>query len=264
MVPNSIEEYKLDVEGAVWSLKGDTEIKNEVSIELALDVEGKKSGAVPSKRQKLSVAGLKSPVIIDENPFKADMEDLVTIHGKACGSVKTSSSSSCEGDCKSKNSCKRKFEAIKMPIGSDFMGECPVLNTAEKVSFSLDCVGTKNGNGEPCVTCPFAQKETIEKFPKEIVEKCPFLKQQQEQKKAVELIDYEANEAKNGSASEKKSLIADIEEIKLYCGLFCHTEKIRPIFEKCENLGIELAQKLIEDKALEIMKVAQDEIHSKA
>jgi hypothetical protein len=29
-------------------------------------------------------------------------------------------------------------------------------------------------------------------------------------------------------------------------------------------LGIELAQKLIDDKALEVMKVAQDEIHSKA
>lgn len=259
-VPNSIEEYTLNVEGAVWSLKGDIEIKNEISTELALDVEGKKSGAAPSKRQKLSVAGLKSPEIIHENPFQGDMEDLVTIHGKVCGTVDTS----CEGDCKSKNSCKRKFEAIKMPIGSDFMGECPVLNTAEKVSFSLDCPGTKNGGGEPCGTCPFAQKETIDKFPKEIVDKCPFLKQQQEQKKAVELIDYEENEAKNGSASEKKSLIADIEEIKLYCGLFCHSEATRPLLEKCENLGIELAKKLIEDKALEVMKVAQDEIHSKA
>lgn len=261
-IPNSIEEYKLNVEGAVWSLKGDIEIKNEVSIELALDVEGKKAGAVPSKRQKLSVAGLKSPEIIDENPFKADMEDLVTIHGKVCGS--SAVQSSCEGDCKTKNSCKRKFEAIKMPIGSDFMGECPVLNTSEKVSFSLDCIVNKNGSSEPCVSCPFTQKETIEKLPKELVEKCPFLKQQQEQKKQVELIDYEENEAKNGSASEKKSLIADFEEIKLYSGLYCHSEAIRPIFEKCENLGIELAKKLIEDKALEVMKVAQDEIHSKA
>jgi hypothetical protein len=254
--------------GAVWSLNGDTEIKDEVSCELILNVNGNKSDTAPLKRKKLSVGddqgkatSLKSPEVIDENPFKADMEDLVNIHGKICAG--SSSKSDCSGDCKTKATCKRKFDAIKMPIGSDFMGECPVLNLAEKVSFSLDC---KNGEGksEPCGTCPFSQDEMIAKYPKDVIEKCPFLKQQQQQKKAVDLIDYEENEAKNGSKIEKKSLITDFEEIKLYCGLYCHSESVRPAFEKCENLGIELAKKLIEAKALEVMKIAQDEIHSKA
>lgn len=263
-VPNSInDEFSLKVEGGVWSLNGDTEIKDEISCELALDINGKKS-AVPSKRLKLKEGGaqgtsLASPTVIDENPFKADMEDLVTIHGKICGTVKKD----CSGDCKSKASCKRKFDAIKMPIGSDFMGECPVLNTAEKVSFSLDCSET-TADGAPCGTCPFSQKEAIAKYPKEVIDKCPFLKQQQQlERKAVELIDYEENEAKNGSTVEKKSLLAGFEEIKLYCGLFCHSEALRPIFEKCEKLGIDLAQKLIDVNALEVMKIAQDEIHSK-
>lgn len=261
-VENSInDEHVLKVDGAVWSLNGDTEIKDEISCTLALDVIGKKN-VVPSKRLKLREGqGLKSPEIIDENPFKGDMEDLVTIHGKICSGTSTKKEGDCSGDCKSKSACKRKFEAIKMPIGSDFMGKCPVLNTAEKVSFSLDCTG--DGNKEPCNSCPFSQKEAIAKYPKEIIEKCPFLKQQQE-KKAVELIDYEENEAKNGSSSDKKSLIADFEEIKLYCGLYCHSEAIRPILEKCENMGIDLAKKLIAANALEVMKVAQDEIHSKA
>lgn len=271
-VPNSInDEYLLHVDGAVWSLNGDTEIKDEISCNLALDVSngsGVKKSAVPSKRFKLKegdAKALASPEVIDENPFKGDMEDLVNIHGKICagGSAKKESSGGdCSGDCKSKNACKRKFEAIKMPIGSDFMGECPVLNTAEKVSFSLDCTGEGNIDGAPCTSCPFSQKEAIAKYPKDVIEKCPFLKQQQE-KKAVELIDYEENEAKNGSATEKKSLIAGIEEIKLYCGLFCHSEATRPILEKCENMGIDLAKKLIAANALEVMKIAQDEIHSK-
>jgi hydroxymethylbilane synthase len=76
------------------------------------------------------------------------------------------------------------------------------------------------------------------------------------------MIDYEANALKKPKV-ETKSLIEDVSECRLYCGFFCHKESLRPAFDKCEELGVELAQKLIKAGALEVMKVAQDEIHSK-
>ncbi|CAG9808998.1 unnamed protein product [Chironomus riparius] len=255
-IPNSLNgEYSLDVDGAVWSLNGDTEIKNNISCNLIFEAESPKSDPGPVKRQKLSAGEDVSAEVIDESPYKLDMEDLVTIHGKMCpkdGAVKK-----CPGECESK--CDRKFDLSKFKIGQDFMGQCPILNTEQKVSFSADCEPKED---VPCTACPFTEKEKHE-IPDEAYEKCPFLKQQREKDdKPVEMIDYE--EKAKQDTSEKKSLIAGMKEVTLYCGLFCHTESLRHIFEKCENLGIELAQKLIDNNALEVMKVAQDEIHAKA
>ncbi|KAG5673277.1 hypothetical protein PVAND_003337 [Polypedilum vanderplanki] len=250
-IPNSVnEEYVMDVEGAVWSLNGDTEIKDKISLNLVFKNADTKASDVPNKRQKMSEGNI-SPEVIDENPFKGDIEDLVNIHGKVCPSTKKN----CTGVCDSKD--KKKFDPSIIPVGQDFMGECPVLNTAQKVSFSIDC--DQKGDS-PCTACPFVQKSP-EEIPKEAIEKCPFF-QQQKSNKPVQMIDYEEN-AKHDT-TEKKSLIAGMKEIKLYCGLFCHSERTRELFEKCENLGIELANKLIAANALEVMKIAQDEIHSKA
>jgi hydroxymethylbilane synthase len=253
-IPNSVNsEHVLDVDGAVWSLNGDTEIKDKVSTNLILDVGDTKSPGVPKKRQKIS-DGDKSPEVIDENPFKADIEDLVSIHGKICPTT----SKKCSGTCDSSAKTDKTFDLTNVPVGQDFMGSCPVLNTQQKVSFSSDC---NEGGDDPCAKCPFAE-QALDEFPKEMIEKCPYLRQKNQ--KPVEMIDYEAvNEAKT-EVTEKKSLIAGFKEIKLYCGLFCHTESIRPLLEKCEQLGIELANKLIDADALTIMKAAQDEIHAKA
>lgn len=260
--PNSTKnktEYVMDVEGGVWSLNGDTEIRGEVSCNLVFENEeskGSPTASGPSKRQKLSEGDgeLESPEVIDENPFKSDIEDIVTIHGKVCPSGKNKSN--CSGECDSKSV--QKFDLSKLPVGYDFMGQCPVLNMEQKVSFSIDC--DQKGDS-PCTACPFAEKSANE-IPQEAIEKCPFL-QQQKADKQVQMIDYEAANAQS-DCSDKKSLIAGMEEIKLYCGLFCHHESTRALLEKCEELGIELANMLIAKNALEVMKVAQDEIHSKA
>lgn len=248
-------EHSLDVEGAVWSLNGDTEIKNTVSCNLIFKSESPKADVGPSKRPKLSGGDEVTAEIIDESPFKSDMEDLVTIHGKMCstGGKKKKCQEICEALCD-----KKKFDLSKLIVGQDVMGSCPVLNDEQKVSFSFDC----EAQDGPCEECPFTEKLESE-IPKEAYEKCPFLKQQKEKsEKPVAMIDYE--EMAKEDTSEKKSLIAGMKEIKLYCGLFCHSESVRPLLEKCENLGIELANKLIAANALEVMKVAQDEIHSKA
>lgn len=241
-------EYSLDVEGAVWSLNGDTEIKNTISCNLVLEPESPKAG--PTKRQKLGGTDDVKADVIDETPYKADIEDIVSIHGKMCekNSEKKCNPSACEANCS-------KFDMSKLPVGQDFMGACPILNTEQKISFSFDCDTTEG----PCSACPFTEKLKDE-IPKEAYEKCPFL--QKHQQKSVQMIDYE--EKAKEDTSEKKSLIAGMKEVKLYCGLFCHTETVRPALEKCEELGIALANKLIAANALEVMKVAQDEIHAKA
>jgi hydroxymethylbilane synthase len=245
------DEYVLEVVGCVWSLNGDTEIKDQISCDLILDINSGKNAAVPSKRQKLSEGETSPDVIDDDKSFKSDIEDLMSVHGKICAKTNKTCTSSCDSNDK-------KFDFSKLPIGQDFMGKCPFFNTEQKVSFS-ECDGTQN---KQCGECPYSNKAANE-IPKEALEKCPYMQEKSTSNgKAVELIDYEAM-AKNDT-SVKQSLIADFKEIKLYCGLYCHVEKQRSTFEKCENLGIKLANKLIAANALEVMKVAQDEIHSKA
>jgi len=138
----------------------------------------------------------------------------------------------------------RSFDPVALPIGQDFMGECPVLNLEQKVT-GVD------GGGES-MRCPMTGKSVVsQNATADEMGKCPYL-----------MVDYEEN-AKQNPICEQKSLVDNITDVKLYCGFFSHNEAMRSAFDKCEELGVTLANKLISAGALEIMKVAQDEIHSK-
>lgn len=258
-------DFSLKVKGGVWSLDGKSEIVDEDSIEFELscatetDAEEKnlvidEDGVSPVKKQKFSTEKLnKSPEIIDESTCldksMKNASDIVNIHGKVFDVCPYSGQSRSNTNA-SNDKEDRRFDPLKLPIGQDFMGECPVLNIEQKISFEANAEGSGDGLG-----CPV----NVSKPTTEDIEKCPFM---QRQKEAVELIDYEAN-AKINPRTESKSLIENLCEVKLYCGFFCHKDDLKAAFDKCEELGVILAKKLMSAGASEIMKVAQDEIHSK-
>lgn len=269
------QEFTLEVDGGVWSLNGKTEIVDHVSSKFVMesgktkaddDDDDNEVDVTPTKRQKLSEEDSeklkKSPEIIDESPCSTmggkDAAELVNIHGKVFDVCPFSGKSKVDQEAKNEtvpadSPVTRKFDPQRMPIGQDFMGECPVLSTEQKITFDTKA----GGDG---LICPVAGQFFVSpNVTSEEIDKCPFLHKQHE---TVELIDYEANLIAKPK-SDPKSLIDNVGDVKLYCGFFCHNESLRPIFDKCEALGISLAEKLISAGALEVMKVAQDEIHSK-
>jgi len=253
---NSVDnKYSLKVNGGVWSLDGASEIVDEASAEFTVKAETISSKDIdeddlevsPTKRSKIDTENpKKSPEVIDDSagPYKGqkDAAELVNIHGKMFDVCPYSGQSMNKSENVKKESVK--FDPVALPIGQDFMGECPVLNLEQKVT------GVEGGGDG--LRCPMAGKTVVStNATADDMEKCPYL-----------LIDYEEN-AKQNPKCEQKSLVDNISDVKLFCGFFCHNESLRPAFDKSEELGIILANKLISAGALEIMKVAQDEIHSK-
>lgn len=260
------KKMTMNVEGGVWSLNGKTEIVDKIKESFVVeDGSGDRKEdsddsdeASPSKRPKMSEEEKeklnRSPEIIDESTSSMggkNATELVNIHGKVFNVCPYSGQSlkEAKNDTKDESACP--FDPINMPIGQDFMGECPVLNTEQKITFDVSTEGGGDG-----LKCPMTGKIFVSPTTEEI-DKCPFMHNKQ-----VELIDYEANALKEPKCNPK-SLIENIAECRLYCGFFCHKESLRPAFDKCEELGVRLAKKLIDAGALEVMKVAQDEIHSK-
>lgn len=269
------DDYTLNATGAVWSLNGKEEVTDEVSVQFSLDCVKKDENdeefsVSPTKRMKLNDAdneqNKKSPVVIDDSgssstKLNKEASEIVNIHervfnvcpfsGKSLNSDKKA-----ENDTNESTGCTQQFDPVKLPIGQDFMGDCPVLNTEQKISFEKGV----NAAGD-FLKCPIASKSVAStKVTKAEIDKCPFLSKQKDE--IVEMVDYEAL-AKANPKPELKSLVEDVPDVKLYCGFFCHELSLKVAFDKCEEIGVTLANKLISAGALEIMKVAQEEIHSK-
>lgn len=245
------KSYSLDLSGGVWSLNGETEIIDKLSVKFEIDSKQNDDEQVtPPKRQKLSDSDESpkkaSPTIIHDNlttPSINEAEKLVDVHGKVFESCPFSKASTNE---------KVHFDASKLPVGLDVMSECPVMNTQQKVNYDAGSSGDATTSG-----CPVkGRKISLDEIKNEDLNKCPFLSSQ------VKLIDYEA-EAETRLKRTSKSLVENCGDVKLYCGLFCHKDIHQEAFEMCEKLGENLAQKLASVGALEVMKKAQDEIHAK-
>lgn len=165
-----------------------------------------------------------------------------------------------------------------------------MLNTQEKVELltSAEVVGDANrggpttakcpitghgatnsgANGNAVSQCPFANKRSTSStaaFPTMLqangVDSCPFMS-------SIKMVDCDEN--KNfidmpsvvSDSGDQKCSEAD-DSVKLYCGLICHKTIDHKVLESCELLGRQLAEKLIGRGALDVMKVAQNIIHSK-
>ena len=286
-------DFTVDVDGAVWSLDGETEIVDKISFNLTLDLPAidvlEEKTFYSTKRVKMcdGVENVKkNTIIVNDNvlPCSSSMMEnetlnitkIMNIHGKVFDQCpytgkfnKKDVSDPVEsqdnmGACPVGTENKLKFNIQKMLIGQDFMGDCPVLNTKQKVSYDSASIGA----GDEEFSCPVISKfATQQNITTEQIAKCPFFQKNktENQLSDVELIDYEAN---NKGKCKRKSLVEDCmtndDSVYLYCGLFCHKKHYNHVFKMCENMGSNLANKLISAGALAVMKIAQNEIHNKS
>jgi len=168
-----------------------------------------------------------------------------------------------------------------MNVGQDFMGECPFVSNEAKINYAsvgkcpvthmpttaastvIRSSGDEPDNASAAATtsskCPFAsmhQGSGMEPAPEKAGHgKCPFLQ------KTVQMFDYADEEQPQPQQLKLPVLIEDVDN--LFCGLFQHACYSREIYVRANKLGQTLAEHLIKKGALDVMKVAQAEIHSK-
>lgn len=118
---------------------------------------------------------------------------------------------------------------IQMPVGSDFMGKCPYLEETE----------LSNGEFVQMKECPLREKSKSE----------------------ISDINGISRSSTSSSTSGSTESIKS-EKSNLYCGLIQHSDVTNDVFQKAEELGAKLANKLIEKGAKEIMANAQNIIRS--
>uniref|UniRef100_A0A1B0CP35 hydroxymethylbilane synthase n=1 Tax=Lutzomyia longipalpis TaxID=7200 RepID=A0A1B0CP35_LUTLO len=241
--------HKLTLRGAVWSLDGKTEIRDEVSCEVPFEVDATEVDGVPPKKVKVTeVPARRSPDIIDDSKATGgeaqnlDIGALINLHGDAFKRCPYSKQQQPHERC-----------PLSIPIGQDVMGVCPFFGTTEKVNLAEE-FGPEHKEATAGVSkCPFSGTKITPEAPP--IEKCPFLANQ------VKLIDCDAEHGQvqhNGD-----SVVAPQTNIPLFCGLFRHTTVPQDFLAKSEALGKQLANALIARGAMEVMSKAQDEIRGK-
>lgn len=224
-----------------------------------------------------------------------NLQHLINIHGELF--KKCPFYAQHQKDRENGNASTKKDECpLNIPIGQDFMGKCPYVDTTQKVELSekFDKVCPITGNTiKPDSSCSsnnndvFAQGDTIniiqQKCPFKVMkssnndqnltttnnseelghEKCPFI-----QKNIIKLIDYDEEKQKlqfiesNDQTPTNPPILIDDSE-QLFCGLYRHKCYSNDLFIKCEKLGQQLANTLIQKGALDVMKCAQQEIREK-
>lgn len=213
--PVKERQFELVLNGAVWSLDGIEEVADIESIYLTVNKD----------------------LRCDSCPYKnKNMAAVVDIENISC-SVK------CAGEAGDGPSSKKlKLEDIptnvlkndphdqspvKIPIGADFMGKCPYLES--QIQLNQKTNGGSDTAEEPDY------------------EKCPFLF---ENVLSNNILDV------TGESSNKEH-----EEDNLFCGLVLHKDAAACGMEQARKLGVDLANRLISKGALDVMAKAQAIIH---
>lgn len=132
---------------------------------------------------------------------------------------------------------------LHFSIGQDVMGQCPYVDTSNQQVTQLLTEATETVANKP-LKCPFDKSNVAPN--KENPLKCPFLAAS-----TSKAVDH---------SNEGSDNLPNKEDEYLYCGLYRHKCWPLDIFERCERLGIDLAQQLIEKGALQVMECAQKEI----
>lgn len=207
-------QFELVLNGAVWSLDGSEEVTDIESIYLTVNKD----------------------LRCDSCPYKnRNMAAVIDIENISC-------SGRCAGEAGDGPSSKKlKLEDIptgilkndphdqspvKIPIGADFMGKCPYLESQIELN--------KNTNGGS------------DKAEEPDYQKCPFL--------------FE-NVLSNNILDEGESSSKEHDEDKLFCGLVPHKDAAVCGMEQARKVGIDLANRLISKGALDVMAKAQAIIH---
>lgn len=269
-------EYEFQIIGSVWSLDGKTEIQADKSYKLNLNIlDDSEENIVPTKRVKLSVdsdnGNASPPKIIDHSQLTTKSSDcnenldivgILNVHNdafqkcpysqlnKSTGIVGTSNQSTISGGDHS-SKCPLNFA-----VGQDVMGQCPYFDSIKDTE--------RLKQNASCGECPFKKgcvpfnKDSVSHASNEDnsinttvdVTKCPFLSA--------------SSSASNDNATSKTEHLSNENTVEpLFCGMYPHRRWPLALFEKCEQIGKDLASCLIEKGAISVMECAQKEIHRK-
>lgn len=139
-----------------------------------------------------------------------------------------------------------------LPIGQDFMGLCPYFDTA-KIDDDVEIAKTLAKIYKEKTISETAKKEDNKG-------KCPFLASQSNMEVGSTTVSSDGKcPFKSISISDKTTVD---ESVPLFCGLTTHFDLEIDAIKKCESLGRELADALIKNGAIDVMKVSQDYIRS--
>lgn len=249
----SDDDYELNITGAVWSLDGKIEIQSNTTCILELDDNANE--VIPKKRSRTEIIDESSPkkpkpdspTIVDDSKAtsssstgKFDIEALISLHGEA---FKKCPYSQALNENKQDEHSFAKDCPMHIPVGQDVMGECPYVDTNQKVLSIGDMSSTLTEGGD-IANCPFFSSTKSDETTKIETRamKCPFVSE--------------------SGAGDTDETVTSIEQT-LYCGLYRHQCYRLDVFEKCEALGKKLATNLIENGALKVMSLAQLEIRQK-
>lgn len=204
-------KHKLKMIGAVWSLDGKDELKE--TIECEIDIKGSKCFICPYKNcisngnMQSKTTNVESPQISTKHTIENENDIEEPSYSHVNKKIKLDNDTSCP---------------INLPIGADFMGKCPYLE-----SHDVD-------NNIPPIDIYLGEE-------KQVIDKCPFRKE--------ELTIFQGG---------NKSDVEDNEN--LFCGLVPHPDISMEVFKRAGKLGKDLADKLIKDGAKDIMIKAQNTI----
>lgn len=229
-----------------------------------------------------------SPVVVDDTPVVmpsgTDMSALLRIHGDLLTKCPFAAKHQANGD------------AEKCPLnvvrGQDVMGQCPYLS-AEQMVLAGDAKAAAASSGSSNATaaatdvmakcpvsaadraklagCPFVKATAADVVDKAVAGPsggCPFLKKSLDTAVASKLLSEAVmQEAEGDSPLQNEAAVeatpietTPADESVLFCGLFRHECYAPEWFERCEQLGRQLAKTLIENGALAVMECAQLEI----
>jgi len=192
-------KHSLILIGAVWSLDGKDEIKETMQIELTLSKS--RCAECPYKSVCKSNKNIEKDNESPNKRIKIDNNIPVEV-------LKNDVHDQCP---------------VSLPVGVDFMGKCPYLESNPNVSKHVNVDIAKAGSLN--------------------IEKCPYFKEQKEQAQ------------KQAVGSTEKCAASN-----LHCGLVPHHELPKDAMESAYKLGVNLAEKLISQGALVIMSKAQAHI----
>lgn len=280
-------DYELHVIGSVWSLDGKTEIQAENSCYLSVKKQQNldKDDGVPTKRIKLTIdveadnkLGSESPSpphVIDHSQLNTanvsdsnlnlDIAGLLNVHSdafKKCpySSLVQTNKSITVAETQNETATHTIDEQspkcpLNFTVGQDVMGQCPYFDASNSIEnlakISSTCGGCPFKNGCDANKSESNRSREDSTKPALDITKCPFL-------------TSTASSSKDSNTSIAKDMSTGNDAEKpLFCGIYPHGCWPLDVFEKCEKLGKDLAQKLIEKGALAVMECAQNEIRSK-
>lgn len=284
-VDDNVNDYELNVIGSVWSLDGHTEIQAKNKCYVNLDEE-LLDECVPKKRTKLDETSngnkLSPPRVIDHSKgggnVQPDVVGLINAHADAFKKCPYSSvltnvlsnpispkSVSSDGDAALPSDDAHLKCPLNLAVGQDVMGKCPYFDTSDEQNVSKLIAFEESLKHPDTMKSLFvgsgsdADKQKIENA----ATKCPFAQATEEVKTKCPLMTA-ASTSNASDANLSPDVTGESSPMEtLFCGLFPHKRWPRKVYQKCEQLGQDLAARLIDEGALKVMEVAQNEIRSK-